>query len=161
MVGEVWRSASVSGAVVVSRVAGTVRRQWRLASKHARVEYRVHWERQCLRAARGSYRSFTPRRLCAGCAEQAAIEHRISTLQKQLAKIPVQHLKAAPNSLPSVEEAWNLPIPAELTSRQNQQHQVRERAPRELGTHFARRLPRADASRLPLGATAALMQLSA
>ncbi|ESO83791.1 hypothetical protein LOTGIDRAFT_132923, partial [Lottia gigantea] len=33
--------------------------------------------------------------------------------------LPMQHFQNKPRTLPSIEEAWQLPIPAELTSRQN------------------------------------------
>ncbi|XP_060561542.1 lysine-specific demethylase 6A-like isoform X1 [Ruditapes philippinarum] len=43
---------------------------------------------------------------------------KIKFLQQHLSKIPMQHLQNKPKTLPSIEEAWALPIPAELTSRQ-------------------------------------------
>lgn len=59
---------------------------------------------------------------------------KIKFLQQHLVNIPIQHLQNRPKALPSLEEAWSLPIPAELISRQaansaanqqqQQQHQV-------------------------------------
>ncbi|KAH3807602.1 hypothetical protein DPMN_135948, partial [Dreissena polymorpha] len=42
---------------------------------------------------------------------------KIKFLQQHLSKV-MQHLQSKPRTLPSLEEAWALPIPAELTSRQ-------------------------------------------
>lgn len=44
---------------------------------------------------------------------------RIKFLQTQLSNAPMPSLQAKPRQLPSIEEAWNLPITAEMTSRQN------------------------------------------
>ncbi|GFR94504.1 ubiquitously transcribed tetratricopeptide repeat protein Y-linked transcript variant 61 [Elysia marginata] len=43
---------------------------------------------------------------------------KIKFLQQNLANIPAQHFQNKGQTLPSIEEAWRLPIPAELTSRQ-------------------------------------------
>ncbi|XP_074657406.1 histone demethylase UTY-like [Tubulanus polymorphus] len=43
---------------------------------------------------------------------------RIQFLQKQLSQIPIQHFQNKTKTLPDIEQAWSLPIPAELTSRQ-------------------------------------------
>ncbi|GFN85951.1 lysine-specific demethylase 6a [Plakobranchus ocellatus] len=43
---------------------------------------------------------------------------KIKFLQQNLANIPSQHFQNKGQTLPSIEEAWRLPIPAELTSRQ-------------------------------------------
>uniref|UniRef100_A0A0L8G045 JmjC domain-containing protein n=1 Tax=Octopus bimaculoides TaxID=37653 RepID=A0A0L8G045_OCTBM len=43
---------------------------------------------------------------------------KIKFLQQHLVSIPLQHLQNRPKTLPSLEEAWSLPIPAELISRQ-------------------------------------------
>ncbi|XP_048748204.1 histone demethylase UTY-like isoform X2 [Ostrea edulis] len=45
---------------------------------------------------------------------------KIKYLQQHLDSIAVQHLQTKQKKLPSIEEAWALPIPAELTSRQGQ-----------------------------------------
>ncbi|XP_059163060.1 histone demethylase UTY-like isoform X2 [Physella acuta] len=43
---------------------------------------------------------------------------KIKFLQQNLANMPLQHFQNKTQTLPSIEEAWRLPIPAELTSRQ-------------------------------------------
>ncbi|KAI8772287.1 lysine-specific demethylase 6A-like isoform X4 [Biomphalaria glabrata] len=43
---------------------------------------------------------------------------KIKFLQQNLANMPLQHFPNKNQTLPSIEEAWRLPIPAELTSRQ-------------------------------------------
>ncbi|XP_062589237.1 lysine-specific demethylase 6A-like [Saccostrea cucullata] len=45
---------------------------------------------------------------------------KIKYLQQHLDSVAVQHLQSKQKKLPSIEEAWALPIPAELTSRQGQ-----------------------------------------
>ncbi|KAL4220760.1 Lysine-specific demethylase 6A [Mactra antiquata] len=47
-----------------------------------------------------------------------SLNGKIKFLQQNLSKVPMQHLQNKPKTLPSIEEAWALPIPAELTSRQ-------------------------------------------
>ncbi|PVD19069.1 hypothetical protein C0Q70_21628 [Pomacea canaliculata] len=49
----------------------------------------------------------------------ANVAAKIKFLQQNLNNIPMQNLHNKPRTLPSIEEAWRLPIPAELTSRQN------------------------------------------
>lgn len=44
---------------------------------------------------------------------------RIKFLQTQLANAPMPSVPSKPRQLPTIEEAWNLPISAEMTSRQN------------------------------------------
>ncbi|WAR28034.1 KDM6A-like protein [Mya arenaria] len=46
-----------------------------------------------------------------------SLSGKIKFLQQHLSKV-MQHLQTKPRTLPSIEEAWALPIPAELTSRQ-------------------------------------------
>ncbi|XP_069104223.1 lysine-specific demethylase 6A-like isoform X1 [Argopecten irradians] len=58
---------------------------------------------------------------------------KIKFLQQNLDSVRVQLLQNKPRTLPSIEEAWALPIPAELTSRQGatgtpQQHQQQGKA---------------------------------
>ncbi|CAC5370577.1 UTX [Mytilus coruscus] len=48
----------------------------------------------------------------------SALASKIKFLQQHLDSVPIQHLQNRPKTLPSIEEAWTLPIPAELTSRQ-------------------------------------------
>uniref|UniRef100_A0AAJ7UES0 [histone H3]-trimethyl-L-lysine(27) demethylase n=1 Tax=Petromyzon marinus TaxID=7757 RepID=A0AAJ7UES0_PETMA len=52
------------------------------------------------------------------CADGGALGQRIKHLQSQLCSLPPGVLASKPKMLPSIEEAWSLPIPAELTSRQ-------------------------------------------
>ncbi|XP_070173907.1 lysine-specific demethylase 6A-like isoform X1 [Littorina saxatilis] len=47
------------------------------------------------------------------------IAAKIKFLQQNINNIPMQNLHSKPRQLPSIEEAWRLPIPAELTSRQS------------------------------------------
>lgn len=53
------------------------------------------------------------------------LTNRVKLLQHHLSNIPTHFLLNKPKSLPSIEEAWTLPIPAELTSRQGAQQQNR------------------------------------
>ncbi|XP_071838895.1 histone demethylase UTY-like isoform X3 [Apostichopus japonicus] len=43
---------------------------------------------------------------------------RIKLMQAQMNSMPPPHMQNKSKTLPSIEEAWSLPIPAELTSRQ-------------------------------------------
>ncbi|XP_061435841.1 lysine-specific demethylase 6A-like [Lethenteron reissneri] len=52
------------------------------------------------------------------CTDGGALGQRIKHLQSQLCSLPPGVLASKPKMLPSIEEAWSLPIPAELTSRQ-------------------------------------------
>ncbi|XP_055958910.1 lysine-specific demethylase 6A isoform X2 [Patella vulgata] len=49
----------------------------------------------------------------------ANLAAKIKFLHHNLKNIPMQHFQTKPKTLPNIEEAWRLPIPAELTSRQN------------------------------------------
>lgn len=49
------------------------------------------------------------------------LSQRIKFLQSQLAHAPMPSITSKRRSLPSIEEAWNLPISAEMSSRQQQQ----------------------------------------
>uniref|UniRef100_A0A3P9MH77 [histone H3]-trimethyl-L-lysine(27) demethylase n=1 Tax=Oryzias latipes TaxID=8090 RepID=A0A3P9MH77_ORYLA len=53
-----------------------------------------------------------------GCTNIAALTHRIKCLQAQLSNPQLSSLQGKSKMLPLIEEAWSLPIPAELTSRQ-------------------------------------------
>lgn len=46
------------------------------------------------------------------------LQARIKLLETQLSKVPLHTLHRNNKPLPGIEEAWSLPIPAELTSRQ-------------------------------------------
>ncbi|KAF7663507.1 hypothetical protein LDENG_00209040 [Lucifuga dentata] len=52
------------------------------------------------------------------CLNMAALTQRIKLLQAQLCNLQPGSLQNKSKMLPSIEEAWSLPIPAELTSRQ-------------------------------------------
>ncbi|XP_062853698.1 lysine-specific demethylase 6A-like isoform X1 [Trichomycterus rosablanca] len=56
-----------------------------------------------------------------GCSNIAALTARIKYLQAQLCNLQHTSLQSKSKMLPSIEEAWSLPIPAELTSRQGVQ----------------------------------------
>uniref|UniRef100_A0A673N7W0 [histone H3]-trimethyl-L-lysine(27) demethylase n=1 Tax=Sinocyclocheilus rhinocerous TaxID=307959 RepID=A0A673N7W0_9TELE len=62
------------------------------------------------------------------CSNIPALTARIKCLQAQLCNLQQGSLPSKSKMLPSIEEAWSLPIPAELTSRQgalNTAQQVR------------------------------------
>uniref|UniRef100_A0A8C6C4F7 [histone H3]-trimethyl-L-lysine(27) demethylase n=1 Tax=Monodon monoceros TaxID=40151 RepID=A0A8C6C4F7_MONMO len=52
------------------------------------------------------------------CSNSSMLTGRIKFLQAQLCNLPQGSLQNKTKLLPSIEEAWSLPIPAELTSRQ-------------------------------------------
>ncbi|KAG8511337.1 Lysine-specific demethylase 6A, partial [Galemys pyrenaicus] len=52
------------------------------------------------------------------CSNTSILAGRIKFLQAQLCNLPQGSLQNKTKLLPSIEEAWSLPIPAELTSRQ-------------------------------------------
>ncbi|XP_058571008.1 lysine-specific demethylase 6A-like isoform X2 [Neofelis nebulosa] len=52
------------------------------------------------------------------CNNTSTLVGRIKFLQAQLCNLPQGSLQNKTKLLPSIEEAWSLPIPAELTSRQ-------------------------------------------
>ncbi|XP_004401199.1 PREDICTED: lysine-specific demethylase 6A isoform X10 [Odobenus rosmarus divergens] len=52
------------------------------------------------------------------CNNSSTLAGRIKFLQAQLCNLPQGSLQNKTKLLPSIEEAWSLPIPAELTSRQ-------------------------------------------
>ncbi|KAG5852746.1 hypothetical protein ANANG_G00065840 [Anguilla anguilla] len=56
------------------------------------------------------------------CTNGAALATRIKCLQAQLCNLQQTSLPSKSKMLPSIEEAWSLPIPAELTSRQGAQN---------------------------------------
>ncbi|XP_015114271.1 histone demethylase UTY isoform X2 [Diachasma alloeum] len=50
-----------------------------------------------------------------------SLQQRINFLQSHLSQAPMPSIAAKRRQLPSIEEAWNLPISAEMSSRQQQQ----------------------------------------
>ncbi|XP_076685671.1 utx histone demethylase isoform X3 [Andrena cerasifolii] len=52
-----------------------------------------------------------------------SLQQRISFLQSHLSQAPMPSVATKRRQLPSIEEAWNLPISAEMSSRQQQQQQ--------------------------------------
>ncbi|KAG7262968.1 hypothetical protein CRUP_018888, partial [Coryphaenoides rupestris] len=52
------------------------------------------------------------------CLNTVALTQRIKLLQAQLCNLQPGSLQGKSKMLPNIEEAWSLPIPAELTSRQ-------------------------------------------
>ncbi|XP_035728311.1 histone demethylase UTY-like isoform X1 [Vespa mandarinia] len=52
-----------------------------------------------------------------------SLQQRINFLQSHLSQAPMPSVAAKRRQLPSIEEAWNLPISAEMSSRQQQQQQ--------------------------------------
>ncbi|XP_033096084.1 histone demethylase UTY-like isoform X2 [Anneissia japonica] len=56
----------------------------------------------------------------------SALSARVKLLQAQMATLPAQHMQAKNKTLPTIEEAWNLPIPAELTSRQGVMNSIQQ-----------------------------------
>uniref|UniRef100_A0A8C2D1I9 [histone H3]-trimethyl-L-lysine(27) demethylase n=1 Tax=Cyprinus carpio TaxID=7962 RepID=A0A8C2D1I9_CYPCA len=55
------------------------------------------------------------------CSNTPALAARIKYLQAQFCNLQHNSLQSKSKMLPSIEEAWSLPIPAELTSRQGVQ----------------------------------------
>ncbi|KAJ4933290.1 hypothetical protein JOQ06_030123, partial [Pogonophryne albipinna] len=62
------------------------------------------------------------------CLNTAALTQRIKLLQAQLCNQQPGSLQNKSKMLPSIEEAWSLPIPAELTSRQGALSTAQEQA---------------------------------
>lgn len=52
-----------------------------------------------------------------------SLNQRIKFLQQQLAHAPMPSVTSKRRQLPSIEEAWNLPISNEMSSRQQQSQQ--------------------------------------
>ncbi|XP_020287358.1 histone demethylase UTY-like [Pseudomyrmex gracilis] len=52
-----------------------------------------------------------------------SLQQRINFLQSHLSQAPMPSVATKRRQLPSIEEAWNLPISAEMSSRQQQQQQ--------------------------------------
>ncbi|EFN82019.1 lysine-specific demethylase 6A isoform X3 [Harpegnathos saltator] len=53
-----------------------------------------------------------------------SLQQRINFLQNHLSQAPMPSVAAKRRQLPPIEEAWNLPISAEMSSRQQQQQQA-------------------------------------
>jgi lysine-specific demethylase 6A len=56
-----------------------------------------------------------------------SLTQRIKFLQSQLAHAPMPSITSKRRQLPSIEEAWNLPISNEMSSRQQQSVQNQQR----------------------------------
>lgn len=54
------------------------------------------------------------------------LSQRIKFLQSQLAHAPMPSITSKRRQLPTIEEAWNLPISAEMSSRQQQSAQANQ-----------------------------------
>ncbi|XP_046481518.1 histone demethylase UTY isoform X1 [Neodiprion pinetum] len=59
-----------------------------------------------------------------GTPMNPSLQHRITFLQNHLSQAPMPSIATKRRQLPSIEEAWNLPISAEMSSRQQQQQQT-------------------------------------
>lgn len=55
-----------------------------------------------------------------------SLTQRIKFLQTHLAQAPMPSITSKRRQLPSIEEAWNLPISNEMSSRQQQSTQQRQ-----------------------------------
>uniref|UniRef100_A0A668AQE4 [histone H3]-trimethyl-L-lysine(27) demethylase n=1 Tax=Myripristis murdjan TaxID=586833 RepID=A0A668AQE4_9TELE len=80
------------------------------------------------------------------CLNTAALTQRIKLLQAQLCNLQPGSLQNKSKMLPSIEEAWSLPIPAELTSRQGalntaQAQQVRPSSYQRLPSPAQQQIP--------------------
>uniref|UniRef100_A0A8C3G454 [histone H3]-trimethyl-L-lysine(27) demethylase n=1 Tax=Cyclopterus lumpus TaxID=8103 RepID=A0A8C3G454_CYCLU len=80
------------------------------------------------------------------CLNTAALTQRIKLLQAQLCNLQPGSLQNKSKMLPSIEEAWSLPIPAELTSRQGalntaQAQQVRSSSYKRLHPNAQQQIP--------------------
>ncbi|KAB5577050.1 hypothetical protein PHYPO_G00205510 [Pangasianodon hypophthalmus] len=62
------------------------------------------------------------------CSNVTALTARIKCLQAQLCNLQQGSLQSKSKMLPSIEEAWSLPIPAELTSRQGALNTAQQQA---------------------------------
>ncbi|XP_063100570.1 lysine-specific demethylase 6A-like isoform X11 [Cavia porcellus] len=66
------------------------------------------------------------------CSNTSTLAARIKFLQAQLCNLPQSSLQNKTKLLPSIEEAWSLPIPAELTSRQGAMNTAQQPSRRPL-----------------------------
>ncbi|XP_049623106.1 lysine-specific demethylase 6A isoform X3 [Suncus etruscus] len=71
------------------------------------------------------------------CNNTSALAARIKYLQAQLCNLPQGSLQNKTKLLPSIEEAWSLPIPAELTSRQGAMNTAQQNAADNWGSGHA------------------------
>ena len=55
-------------------------------------------------------------------AKNAALEERFRVLEETLQKIPSESVETTPPTLPSLDQAWKLPIPSDLNHRQQTKH---------------------------------------
>uniref|UniRef100_A0A8C4SB31 [histone H3]-trimethyl-L-lysine(27) demethylase n=1 Tax=Erpetoichthys calabaricus TaxID=27687 RepID=A0A8C4SB31_ERPCA len=63
------------------------------------------------------------------CSNTSALTARIKYLQAQLCNLQQSSQQSKSKMLPSIEEAWSLPIPAELTSRQCAMNTAQQNSP--------------------------------
>uniref|UniRef100_A0A8C1KRX2 [histone H3]-trimethyl-L-lysine(27) demethylase n=1 Tax=Cyprinus carpio TaxID=7962 RepID=A0A8C1KRX2_CYPCA len=63
------------------------------------------------------------------CSNIPTLTARIKCLQAQLCNLPQGSLPSKSKMLPSIEEAWSLPIPAELTYRQGALNTTQQNSP--------------------------------
>ncbi|XP_071797909.1 lysine-specific demethylase 6A-like isoform X4 [Asterias amurensis] len=63
---------------------------------------------------------------CSKNNNATALAPRIKLLQAQVNALPNLHMQTKNKALPSIEEAWSLPIPAELTSRQSNMNTIQQ-----------------------------------
>ncbi|XP_069801595.1 lysine-specific demethylase 6A isoform X9 [Dendropsophus ebraccatus] len=76
------------------------------------------------------------------CSNTSALAARIKYLQAQLCNLPQGSLQSKTKLLPSIEEAWSLPIPAELTSRQGAMNSAQQNSSETWsGGHVASHTP--------------------
>ncbi|XP_057616830.1 histone demethylase UTY isoform X3 [Chionomys nivalis] len=85
------------------------------------------------------------------CSHTSALTSRIMFLQAQLCNLPQGNLQNKTKLLPSIEEAWSLPIPAELTSRQGAMNTAHQGFDKDESLHLA--LQNDDQPLFPTGST--------
>lgn len=78
-----------------------------------------------LNATRNKIESETT--ITTGGLKPQSLVQRIKFLQTQLAQAPMPSITSKRRQLPSIEEAWNLPISAEMSSRQQQNQANQQR----------------------------------
>ncbi|XP_064166423.1 lysine-specific demethylase 6A isoform X2 [Anguilla rostrata] len=83
------------------------------------------------------------------CANTSALTTRIKCLQAQLCNLQQGSLPSKSKMLPSIEEAWSLPIPAELTSRQGGLNAAHQACKAHQSNDGGLRPPQATAQSLP------------
>ncbi|XP_023289806.1 lysine-specific demethylase 6A isoform X2 [Orussus abietinus] len=71
----------------------------------------------------GSLAGLSGAKSAGNCPMNPSLQQRINFLQSHLSQAPMPSIATKRRQLPSIEEAWNLPISAEMSSRQQQQQQ--------------------------------------